>query len=264
MAWVQIARCPAATRDNAVALVEEVVRPLLRDPAPSVRDNACGALARALLAHRGLLAEEQLLQVRARPPSGLQLRLSRCSVPARGKLRVVSFMTHLLCASGMCTAYARAKATCRHVDAAATSVHTKAWRAHGSATALARCPGVQVQNAMLPQELLVSLPLRRDFDEAAPVVDALTRLMLDDAAAAAAGDACAPQRRISNPPCLTPCVNALAALSCQSAVPLAVRERAAAAVHALHACAPAEVQAAVQALPPDQQATLRQLTPSGP
>lgn len=137
------------------------------------------------------------------------------------------------------------------------------WHARDSAAALARRPSVPVPNATLLQELLASLPLRRDFDEAAPVVDALTRLMLDDAAAAAAGDACAPQRRISNAPCLTPCVHALAALSCQSAVPLAVRERAAAAVHALHACAPAEVQAAVQALPPDQQATLQQLTPSG-
>lgn len=94
------------------------------------------------------------------------------------------------------------------------------------------------------------------------MVDALTRLMLDDAAAAAAGNTSAPpQRRISNPSCLGPAVHALGTLCSQAAVPQAVRERAAAAVHALHACAPAEVQQAVQALAPEQQATLQQLTP---
>lgn len=66
---VQMARCPAATHDNAAALADEVLVPLLHDPAASVRDNACGALARALMAHRGSLPEERLLQV-CLAPSG--------------------------------------------------------------------------------------------------------------------------------------------------------------------------------------------------
>ena len=105
------------------------------------------------------------------------------------------------------------------------------------------------------QELLTNLPIRRDFDEAAPVVDALTRLMLDDAGDAAAAPQ---QRRITHPACLAACVHALAVLCCQAAVPMPTRERASAAVHALHGCAPVEVHQAVQALPPDQQAALQQ------
>lgn len=114
------------------------------------------------------------------------------------------------------------------------------------------------------QELLTNLPIRRDFDEAAPVVDALTRLMLDDALTRLmlddAGDAAAApqQRRITHPACLAACVHALAVLCCQAAVPMPTRERASAAVHALHGCAPVEVHQAVQALPPDQQAALQQ------
>ena len=84
---VQLERCPAATQGSVVAVVDEVVTPLLRDAAPSVRDNAAGALARALVAHRGSLPEQQLLQVppavltRAYPPPPPRANPGRTPAP---------------------------------------------------------------------------------------------------------------------------------------------------------------------------------------
>jgi hypothetical protein len=58
-------QCPQAISEHVPQLVEEAVAPMLSDEAPNVVDNACGALARALATHRGLLPVESILQVQS-------------------------------------------------------------------------------------------------------------------------------------------------------------------------------------------------------
>jgi hypothetical protein len=72
-------QCPTAAREHVAEITSRVVAPLLDDASDSVRDNACGALARALSAHRNLLPAGELFKVRT---------CSHCVPP-------VAFLSHL-------------------------------------------------------------------------------------------------------------------------------------------------------------------------
>jgi hypothetical protein len=99
------------------------------------------------------------------------------------------------------------------------------------------------------QGLLGHLPLRQDFDEAAPVYSALITLMID------------PESNIvAFPALLDPAVRAFGSALVQFKVPMHVKRHVAVALGALHNLAPAEVQQIAHALPQEQQEALQTLS----
>ena len=99
------------------------------------------------------------------------------------------------------------------------------------------------------QGLLQHMPLRRDWEEAKPVVAALAIFMCPQGATA-----------VPMPEFLEATVRTLAACAAHKQVERATRQRASACVTHLHACAPTEVQAIVAAaLSQREQEALQQL-----
>ena len=102
------------------------------------------------------------------------------------------------------------------------------------------------------QGLLQHMPLRRDWEEAKPVVDALAAFMCPQGATT-----------VPVPELLEATVMTLAACAAHKQVETATRQRAVACVTHLHACAPTEVQAIAQVLSKKEQDALQKFAAEG-
>jgi hypothetical protein len=95
---------------------------------------------------------------------------------------------------------------------------------------------------------LQHMPLRRDWLEATPIVNVLAAYMCPQGSTS-----------VPLPELLEASVRTFAACAAHKQVEAAVRQRAAACVTHLHACAPNEVQAIAQSLSQKEQEALQKL-----